>query len=280
MLNNRPFQQAISAIHGRPAYRQVDRRLVYIEPHPAPPVAARAAQGPGLLRDACAARCRTFRARSRSPTSSAGWSTSTTGCGGCAAIIDSARPQVSRLVAKVITSDFDRAIDDRTSCAPGASRSTITSRATPGFAYQAYVRLKLASVRAFGAQLIVKLRGVPPQSPLSRVVAEIIDAWAVRKGIVYERADSKALEFETAGPAHLPGWVRYLLAFDVKYRERRLHFLIEGQNRLYELLDQERFAGLDPLVVDRLKRDFYARLDALRRREERRISTAPRSASW
>ena len=38
VLNNRPFQLAISAIHGRPAYRQVDRRLVYIEPHPAPPV--------------------------------------------------------------------------------------------------------------------------------------------------------------------------------------------------------------------------------------------------
>ena len=129
------------------------------------------------------------------------------------------------------------------------------------------MRLKLASVRAFGAQLIVKLRGAPPHSPLSRVVAEIIDAWAIRKGIVYERADSEALEFETPTAEHLPGWVKYLLAFDVKYRERRLHFLIEGQNRLYDMLDQERFAGLDPLVVDRLKREFYGRLDALRRRE-------------
>ena len=71
-----------------------------------------------------------------------------------------------------------------------------------GFAYQAYVRLKLASVRAFGAQLIVKLRGIPAPSPLSRVVADIIDAWALRKGIVYERADSEALEFTAprAGP--------------------------------------------------------------------------------
>ena len=65
----------------------------------------------------------------------------------------------------------------------------------------------------------------------------------------------------------MPVWVRYLLAFDVKYRERRLHFLIEGQNRLYEHIDQARFNGLDPLVVDRLKREFYARLDALRRKE-------------
>ena len=136
-----------------------------------------------------------------------------------------------------------------------------------GFAYQAYVRLKLASVRAFGAQLIVRLRGAPSQSPLSRVVAEIIDAWALAKGIVYERADSEALEFDTPTAEHVPAWVKYLLAFDVKYRERRLHFLVEGQNRLYELLDQERFSGLDPLVVDRLKRAFYGKLDELRRRE-------------
>jgi len=59
-------------------------------------------------------------------------------------------------------------------------------------------------------------------------VAEIIDAWALHKGIVYERADSEALEFEAQTADSLPAWVKYLLAFDVKYRERRLHFLIEG----------------------------------------------------
>jgi patatin-related protein len=182
------------------------------------------------------------------------------------AIIDSARPQISQLVAKVVTTKFDRAVstDDLR-----AWREQVNSHVAldAGFAYQAYVRLKLASVRAFGAQLIVRLRGVPSQSPLSRVVAEIIDAWAVRKGIVYERADSEALEFETQTAENLPAWVKYLLAFDVKYRERRLHFLIEGQNRLYQLIGQDRFAGLDPLVIDRLKRAFYGRRDALRRRE-------------
>src|SRR5207342_3883352 len=97
------------------------------------------------------------------------------------------------------------------------------------------------------------------QSPLARVVAEIIDAWAVRKGIVYARADSAALEFETQTADHLPAWVKYLLAFDVKYRERRLQFLIEGQNRLYQLLGQKRFGPLDPQTVDRLKRRLYDR---------------------
>src|SRR4029077_15062923 len=108
----------------------------------------------------------------------------------------------------------------------------------------------------------------PPQSPLARVVSEIVDAWALHKGIVYERMDSSALEIKAQTYEQLTSWVHYLLAFDFKYRERRLHFLIEGQNRLYGLLDQPRFAGLNPQGVDRLKREFYLRLDALRRRED------------
>jgi patatin-related protein len=265
VLNNRPFQEAISAIHGRPAYRQVDRRLVYIEPHPAPPAMPMHRSPPGFfatlrgaMSDIPAAQPVTdeldwvvqFNDRVRS----------------LRAIIDSARPHVSQLVADVVPPDFNRAI---TTDELAGWREQVNSQVArdAGFAYQSYVRLKLASVRAFGAQLIVKLRGGTPQSPLARVIAEIIDAWAIRRGIVYERADSEALEFETASTERLPGWVRYLLAFDVKYRERRLHFLIEGQNRLYESIDHERFVGLDPVLIDRLKREFYARLDALRRRD-------------
>jgi patatin-related protein len=265
VLNNRPFQEAISAIHGRPAYREVDRRLVYIDPHPASPVTRRAHNIPG------------FFATMRGALSDIPSSQPVTDELGrvvdfndqvrrLRAIIDSARPQVSQLVAKVVTANFDQAISTNDL---RAWREQVNSQVAvdAGFAYQAYVRLKLASVRAFGAQLIVKLRGVPAQSPLSRVVAEIIDAWALHKGVVYARADSEALEFETQTAGQLPPWVKYLLAFDVKYRERRLHFLIEGQNRLYQLIGQERFAGLDPLVVDRLKRAFYGRLDQLRQRE-------------
>src|SRR5262249_10950347 len=72
---------------------------------------------------------------------------------------------------------------------------------------------------------------------------------------------------EAAAP-ELPSWVKFFLAFDVDYRKRRLQFMIEGQNRLYRLLDEDRFPGLDPAVVDQLKRAFYLRLDVLRQREE------------
>ena len=222
VLNNRPFQQAIAAIHGRPAYREVDRRVVYIDPHPPSPVLSRGHKAPGFfvtLRGALSdipssqpvtdelSRVLQFNEQVR----------------GLRAIIDSARPHVSQLVSKVVTTTCDKAMsaNDLRSW-----REQVNSHVAldAGFAYQAYVRLKLASVRAFGADLIVKLRGVPAQSPMSRVVGEIIDAWALRKGIVYERTDSEALEFEPQDAGHLPAWVKYLLAFDVKYRERRVHF--------------------------------------------------------
>lgn len=265
VLNNRPFQLAIEAIHGRPAYRQVDRRLVYIEPHPAPPAMPQRQRVPGFF---ATLRGAMSDIPSAQPvTNELNWVVEFNDrVRRVRAINDSARPQISRLVAGVLPQTLDRATTPQEVRAWREQVNEHVAR-DAGFAYQAYVRLKLASVRAFGAQLIVKLRGAPERSPLSRVVAEIIDAWAVRKGVVYEGSDTQALEFESATAGHVPVWVRYLLAFDVKYRERRLHFLIEGQNRLYGYIDQARFSGLDPLAVDRLKRAFYARLDELRRKE-------------
>jgi patatin-related protein len=265
VLNNRPFQLAISAIHGRPAYRQVDRRLVYIEPHPAPPATPARQRPPGFF--ATLRGAMSDIPASQPVTDELGWVVDFNDrVRRLRGIIDSARPHISELVAKLVPERIDGAISEDEL---RGWREQVNDQVAidAGFAYQAYVRLKLASVRVFGAQLIVKLRGIPAQSPLSRVVADIIDAWALRKGIVYERADSEALEFMAKSAEHLPAWVGYLLAFDVKYRERRLHFLIEGQNRIYDMLDQARFAGLDPTVVDRLKREFYGRLDALRRRD-------------
>jgi patatin-related protein len=265
VLNNRPFQEAIAAIQGRPAYREIDRRVIYIDPHPPTPVFNRTQGIPGFfatLRGALSdipssqpvteelGRVVEFNDQVRR----------------LRAIIESARPHVSELVASVVTSELEREISTERL---RAWREQVNSHVArdAGFAYQAYVRLKLASVRAFGAELIVKLRGLPARSPLARLVAEIIEAWAVRRGIVFESTERGGLEFEAQDGGTSPPWVNYLMAFDVKYRQRRMQFLIEGQNRLYQLIDQERFGGFDPQVVDGLKRQLYDRLDQLRRRE-------------
>jgi patatin-related protein len=265
VLNNRPFQQAIAAVHGRPAHREIDRRLLYIDPDPPTPGSGRARELPG------------FFATLRGALSDIPSSQPVTEelqhvleyndqIRRLRAIIDSARPHISELVAKVVSGALDRTI---TSHDLRIWREGINSHVAQdaGFAYQAYVRLKLASVRAFGADLIVKLRGAASPSPLSRVVAEIIDAWAIHRQIVYESNNRDGLELEPQTADSFPPWVNYLLAFDVNYRERRLHFLIEGQNRLYRLMDQERVARFDPRLVDQLKRQLYNRLDDLHRRK-------------
>jgi patatin-related protein len=266
VLNNHPFHEAITAIKGRPAYREVDRRLVYIDPNPAPVRAIKYRKVPGFfltLKGALAdipanqpvsdelrwvfdynVEARAFRS-----------------------VIEGARPQISVLVSDTITDKFDQKIASEQI---KAWREQINSRAArdAGFAYEGYARLKLASVRNFVTRIILEIGGIPARSPASRAANEIIEAWAERRGIVYVRGGHDAVLRENSGTDKLPRWARFFLAFDVDYRKRRLNFLIEAQNRLYHMLDEDRYRGLDARVVDGLKREFYRKLDVLRRREE------------
>ena len=46
-----------------------------------------------------------------------------------------------------------------------------------------------------------------------------------------------------------------------------MNFLIEGQNRLYELVDSDAYRGLEPGVIDLLKGAFYVKLEDIRSRQ-------------
>ncbi|HUI14368.1 MAG TPA: patatin-like protein, partial [Xanthobacteraceae bacterium] len=266
VLNNRPFREAITAIHNRSAYRDVDRRLIFIDAKPAAIAGASRHDVPnffstikGALSDL----------PSDQPIANElAWVNSLNAqVRGIKSIIENARPHVTELVGDIIDKPLDGLFthDDIRHW-----RETVNDRVAreAGFAHEGYVRLKMTSVRGFVARMMATIGGVPLTSPLARAVEEIVNAWAVARGIVYQRAGSDALKHEAAVHARLPLWIEFFLAFDVDYRRRRLHFLIEGQNRLYRLLDEGRFPGLDPAVVDRLKRAFYLRLDVLQQCEE------------
>jgi patatin-related protein len=267
VLNNRPFREAISAIRGRPAHREVDRRLVYIDPDPAPPGVPPRRNIPGffsMLKGAL------VDLPSAEPvTEEINWVRAFNDrVGRLRDIIDDARPHVSQLVADIVTATFDQPI---TSGQVRSWREQVNGKVAvdAGFAYEGYVRLKLASARSFVSGLITALCGAPTHSPFAHAIAEIVDAWAVATNTIYGKEIHSAVHLETAAPPEqLPSWVKFLLAFDVDYRKRRLHFLIEGQNRLYQLLDKPQFKGLDRVVVDRLKRCLYDCLDNLNRRED------------
>ena len=266
VLNNRPFREAITAIRGRPAYRQVDRRLLYIDPDPAHPVSPAHHRTPSFFS--------TLRgALSDIPSSEPvvdelNWVISFNDrVRRLRAIVEEARPRVRRLVSRIVAS-FDQAITPN-QVRIWREEVHVQVAGDAGFAYEGYVRLKLASVRSLVSHLITTLRDVPPRSPLTRAIAEIIDAWAAKTGTIYDVADGSAASLEVQRPQQpMPSWVKFLLAFDVDYRKRRLHFLIEGQNRLYQMFDQQQFKDFDRAAVDRLKRRFYGAIDVLNRREE------------
>jgi patatin-related protein len=275
VLNNRPFREAINAIHGRPAHRQVDRRVVYIDPDPASPSTSARQRPPNFFATLKGAMSDIPRAEP--VTEELNWIVGfNEQVRRLRATVDSSRPQISHLVASVMTASPDQPLDeDQIRRWREQANSQVARDA--GFAYEGYVRLKLVAARAFVAQLIMDIREVRARTPFARAIAEVIDAWAVRAGAVYDPNHPQMLRNETATETALPRWARFLLAFDIDYRKRRLHFLIEGQNRLYEMIEASETRGLDAVAVDSLKRQFYERLDEVIRREtETRFDPATR----
>jgi patatin-related protein len=265
VLNNRPFREAIRAIAGRPAYREVDRRIVYIEPDPAAPGVRTEERMPGFF--AALKGALSDIPRSEPVADELSW---VNGFNERArrlkAIVERARPQVSRLVGTVMTSTTAAITQEQ--IRRWREEANIRAAEDGGFAYEGYVGLKLASAGAFLAQLIMAIRSVPPETPFGRGIAEIVEAWAARSNAGDRHDDVGSFRSEAAqGLARAPDWINLLLAFDIDYRKRRLHFMIEGQNRLYAMLDAPSFHGIDARRVDGLKRKFYESLDALGRRE-------------
>jgi patatin-related protein len=260
VLNDKPFHEAIQAIRGRPAYRQVDRRLVYVDADPERPQPPLQGVVPGFfttLRHALSdiprnepiadelAYVNAFNERVRR----------------LKGIVDDARPQITRLVSGIIDVAADRPLTAE-QVKTWRERVNAEVARNAGFAYEGYVRLKLAAVRALVAQLIVGMLEHPERSPVERTIAAIVDAWARENGIFYDGGGGATLTQERVGDAPTPRWVRFLLSFDIDFRKRRLYFLIQGQNRLYQMLDDE--SGGTASAVDRLKRAFYHCLDGLR----------------
>lgn len=269
VLNNRPFKEAIAAIRGRPAYRQVDRRLIYIEPAPVSAALSSLRVVPGFMPTLKAAISDLPRAQPITDELNA-LQTHNKHVRGLRAIIEGARPRITGLVARVVPTPPSGAL------AAGQItrwRQHVNDRVRldAGFAYDSYVQLKLRSAVASVARLITDLHGSSERSLTGKAIAWIMDVWAAQADNLafrpIESIPTRTVGSNRVGDAASPSggakWVEFLLAFDTDYRKRRLHFLVEGQNRLYQFIAQGAFPGLDPAIVDRLKRQFYVQIDRI-----------------
>lgn len=263
VLNNKPFSEAIRSIRGRPAYREVDRRLVYVDPDPrqsAPPVAGRI---PGFFSTLKAALSDI--PRNEPIADELDWVVGfNERVRRLRAIVEAARPQISRLVLDVTPAATDRPF---TAEEIRGWRESVNVRVaeSAGFAYEGYVRLKLSSALGFIARVIADFCGIEERSIAARAIFETVSAWAQIDGIIYRSGEVQVPDRDApAETGGLPPWVKFLLDFDVEFRRRRMSFLIQGQNRLYGLLDGALHDGKTADLLNQLKRKFYESLDALR----------------
>ena len=264
VVNNKPFAAVVHSIRGRPAYREVDRRIIYIDPDPEklpPPPDGRA---PGFFHTLLAslsdiprnepihdelAWIGEFNQRVRRVKS----------------LLESTRPDIERLVAKAAGGDFSRPTsvaqihDWREAANALAAREVL-------YAYEVYSRLKVTSILGRLAHWISEVCSFAAESPAARLVTFVANAWAAKQGIISSKAPASLPGGPTATAEPTP-WIRFLLSFDVDFRRRRLHFVIRGLNLLYGRIDDPSFAGVSSSQLDKLKQRLYGCLDELTRYE-------------
>ena len=261
VLNDKPFEQAIAAIGERPAYRQVDRRLVYIDPDPAGPPPPPDGQVPGFLRtlkdvisdiprnepvyDDLAQVDQLNRSARRLTT-----------------IVESVRPRVVELVGSVMPGLPNSGASAADIGRWRAAADTSAAREA-GFAYEGYVRLRLALVIDDVTRLIADICDVPAGSDAGGRIAAALDGWARASG-VYPEAVALPRRSLWRRAAELPEWAEFLQSFDQDFRHRRLRFVIQSLNRLYAVLGDARFSGVSAERLDAIKTRFYETFETIR----------------
>ena len=132
-------------------------------------------------------------------------------------------------------------------------------RERTGFAYEGYLRLKIASVLDDVIALLLSLCGFGASRPERAELETLIRAWAESQGIASNMAplDADGRADDTAE------WVRFLLAFDSGYRQRRLRFAIRTVNHLYPGLGRGDLGSVTTADLDSLKAGLYDTLDLM-----------------
>lgn len=257
VLVNKPFAQAIGAIAGRPAYRQIDRRVLYIDPHPRGPRNAQWGQVPGFFRTLKGALSDI--PRNEPIHEDLSWVNAYNAeIKRLQTVIDASRPHIAAIVDSVAGSSLEGPLDGATI---GRLRlaANAKARAETGFAYEGYVRLKLASVIDELSDLLVSVCGFNTDSKEAREIKAATVYWADQTGIA---PLTHALD-QNGRQDELPRWVGFLLTFDARFRQRRLRFAIRAVNQLYARLGQNNMQDVTTAQLDRLKAGLYDTMDLM-----------------
>ena len=258
IVNNKPFSAVLDMVRERPAYRDVDRRLVFIEPDPERSSRRPGGDVPSFIRTLEGAileiptrapiyhelaRVQEFNETTERMRS----------------VLKAAYPELTRF-ATTVTERVPSTED--ASCTVEFWRETANMVAAKeaSYAYQVYARLKTFSIIDTLVGLICALGEIDRASPIGTRLADEIRTWANRRGAIPPDGS-----LSMAGVSQVRQWIDFLLDFDVEFRRRRLSFVVRGLNLLYSRLEEPTFASVRPHHVDGLKGLLQAPLNSLRK---------------
>ncbi len=257
VLNNKPFAQAIDAIKQRPAYRQVDRRLVYIDPDPesAEITARRAA--PSILRTLKGALSDI--PRNEPIRDELDWINGfNVRVRRLKTVLNSALPRIDAMVAEVIGPDADTIADMERLGEWRAAAGRMAAEQS-GYAFEGYLRLRIDAVMEQLATLLAQAASPRPNRTAIEVWAGRLRDWAMAAGVYPDESGE-------SGPAQ----AAFLTGLDADYRARRLRFVIRALNELYGVYRDENSAA----SLDNIKGRIYDLLEIPHRC--RQVSTLSR----
>ncbi len=263
ILNNKPFDQAITAIQGRPAFREVDRRIIYIDPNPERLIVSPTGAPPSMLN--------TIKGAMSNIPMNEPMHDDLTDIQGynqqirtIKTVIDHAKPEIEELVAEISGNTLDSISDagQITYLRIIANIKTVTGA---GFSYGGYARLKVRNTVANLTNLISDICGFAPGSRRRRRLFSVLHNMAFRDKFDFssysERLEKnnqsklmnwvKGLVQKNGDANPLPSWGYFLTKFDIKYQRRRLLFVIKDLNTYYSHHPD------DARKLDELKRSLY-----------------------
>lgn len=257
ILDNKPIMATLAAIRAHSAFREVDRRLVYIDPHsrmnkPDTPVSV-----PGFfatLRGALSDLPRNDpiyneladigrynkHARRLKET-----------------IID-ARLQVAALINRLTDGHINEVftLDD---LRRWRLRSSSLLAAEP-IVYDPWMRSLVLEAVDFVAELICSACGFFTESVQARRVQDVVERWARNHALI---ASSYPPVTNADSDSDLPTFAKMVVDFGVVYKRRRLNFVLNEINDLYDNISAQDFCSTKSEELDLIKIKIHKLIDAL-----------------
>ncbi|MEM9880708.1 MAG: patatin-like protein [Pseudomonadota bacterium] len=230
VLMNKPLDLAIRAVQHRSASREVDRRVVYIDPNPDRRSLRRAGK-PGFFNVLKASLSDI--PRNQPIRDDIEWlNAHNARSENIKQIITALTPRVLQSVTKIRGGLWGRELKLE-KLAQWREKANSTAAENAGFTYGAYARLKVLTVLEDIAATLNTASTVSQET----LINTELDQWAYRHAILPMNDAGGEAQHDQSAP-----WVQCLKNYDVRFRIRRIRFILRRINELYRTLEgaQER----------------------------------------